>query len=445
MPSRRTFNVVLVSTAQRDAASRMPAWPCARWPTRAARPRSRSARPRRTATRDFIDRNSARHARSRLTAVSAGAARRRASDDYRKDVLTRLHGTFTDTLVVSPKTEASARVRLRLSRPALGIAQAAAPTRWQPGSSRSSPACTSRSPWCASTAAPPDARRLVLVACRLRVRGVAPGSGRRRRRSSSGSSPTSRGCSRPIRWRRGAPRRSSAPTKNRHRLQRQLGAAAPCGRPRRGATRASCRCRCSPSSTRRPTSGRSASRARRASTSRPASSSRCACAWTARTTCAATRSVRRRTCRASSRSRSSGRALVSSALHATLRPGSTLHARQPAGAFVYPARRRSAARAARGRRRHHAAHRACCATRCTPSRSGPVVLVQSANRPEGLAFADELRVLQRRHAAFRWVPAVSRGGRGPRVLSRAHRPRAARRRGARTSRTPSSASAARPG
>jgi ferredoxin-NADP reductase len=38
----------------------------------------------------------------------------------------------------------------------------------------------------------------------------------------------------------------------------------------------------------------------------------------------------------------------------------------------------------------------------------PVVLVQSASRPEGLAFADEFRVLQRRHDSFRWVPAVSR-------------------------------------
>jgi ferredoxin-NADP reductase len=34
--------------------------------------------------------------------------------------------------------------------------------------------------------------------------------------------------------------------------------------------------------------------------------------------------------------------------------------------------------------------------------------VQSATKPDQLAYADEFRVLKRRHDTFRWVPAVSR-------------------------------------
>jgi ferredoxin-NADP reductase len=103
--------------------------------------------------------------------------------------------------------------------------------------------------------------------------------------------------------------------------------------------------------------------------------------------------------------------LVSSALHATLRAGSSLHARPPAGAFVYPDRDdRPLVLLAAGvgitplmSMLRHAVH-------TDPQR--PVTLVQSARAVGGLAFADELRVLRRRHPLFRWVPAIS-GGAAP--------------------------------
>jgi ferredoxin-NADP reductase len=104
--------------------------------------------------------------------------------------------------------------------------------------------------------------------------------------------------------------------------------------------------------------------------------------------------------------------LVSGALHATLRPGSTLHARPPAGAFVYPGGDdRPLVLLAAGVGITPLASMLRHALHAEPQR--PVVLVQSANRPEGLAYADEFRVLQRRHDSFRWVPAVSRAGAGP--------------------------------
>jgi ferredoxin-NADP reductase len=103
--------------------------------------------------------------------------------------------------------------------------------------------------------------------------------------------------------------------------------------------------------------------------------------------------------------------LVSSALHATLRPGSSLHARAPAGSFVYPDRDdRPLVLLAAGVgitplmcMLRHAVH-------ADPQR--PVTLVQSARHVDGLAFADELRVLRRRHPHFQWVPAIS-GGAAP--------------------------------
>lgn len=99
--------------------------------------------------------------------------------------------------------------------------------------------------------------------------------------------------------------------------------------------------------------------------------------------------------------------LVSGALHATLRPGSTLYARQPGGAFVYPAGDdRPLVLLAAGVGITPLASMLRHALHAAPQR--PVVLVQSASRPEGLAYADEFRVLQRRHDTFRWVPAVSR-------------------------------------
>jgi ferredoxin-NADP reductase len=98
---------------------------------------------------------------------------------------------------------------------------------------------------------------------------------------------------------------------------------------------------------------------------------------------------------------------VSSALHATLRAGSTLYARHPAGAFVYPAGDdRPLVLLGAGVGITPLASMLRHALHVEPQR--PVVLLQSASRPEGLAFADEFRVLQRRHDTFRWVPAVSR-------------------------------------
>ena len=100
--------------------------------------------------------------------------------------------------------------------------------------------------------------------------------------------------------------------------------------------------------------------------------------------------------------------LVSSALHATLVPGSSLHARPPAGSFVYPDRDdRPLVLLAAGvgitplmSMLRHAVH-------ADPQR--PVTLVQAARHVEGLAFADELRVWRRRHPHLQWVPVISRG------------------------------------
>jgi ferredoxin-NADP reductase len=104
--------------------------------------------------------------------------------------------------------------------------------------------------------------------------------------------------------------------------------------------------------------------------------------------------------------------LVSNALHATLRAGSTLFARAPAGAFVYPDDDdRPLVLLAGGvgitpmisMLRHAVAH--------DPQR--PVTLVQSARTVCDLAFADELRVLERRFPFVRWVPAVTGGEADP--------------------------------
>lgn len=98
--------------------------------------------------------------------------------------------------------------------------------------------------------------------------------------------------------------------------------------------------------------------------------------------------------------------LVSSALHDTVRPGSTLFVRAPAGRFVYPDDDdRPLVLVAGGVgitplmsmvRHSLAAH---------PMRQ--VTLLHSARHADGLAYGDELRVLERRYPQFRWVPAVS--------------------------------------
>jgi ferredoxin-NADP reductase len=99
--------------------------------------------------------------------------------------------------------------------------------------------------------------------------------------------------------------------------------------------------------------------------------------------------------------------LVSSALHATLRAGATLYARAPGGAFVYPdGDDRPLVLLGAGVGITPLASMLRHALHAEPQR--PVVLVQSATKPDQLAYADEFRVLKRRHSGFRWVPAVSR-------------------------------------
>jgi ferredoxin-NADP reductase len=103
---------------------------------------------------------------------------------------------------------------------------------------------------------------------------------------------------------------------------------------------------------------------------------------------------------------------VSTALHTTVRPGSTLHARPPAGRFVYPAEDdRPLVLLAAGVGITPLMSMVRHGVVIDPQR--PITLVQAARRRDGLAFADELRVLERRYPQFRWVPAVTGGDAGP--------------------------------
>ncbi|MGE0043844.1 MAG: FAD-binding oxidoreductase [Vicinamibacterales bacterium] len=98
--------------------------------------------------------------------------------------------------------------------------------------------------------------------------------------------------------------------------------------------------------------------------------------------------------------------LVSGALHHTLRPGTTLAARAPSGHFVYPGgddRPLVLLGAGVGITPLASMLRHALAT--DPQR--PVTLVQGARDRRGLAYADEFRVLARRHPQFRWIPALS--------------------------------------
>lgn len=100
--------------------------------------------------------------------------------------------------------------------------------------------------------------------------------------------------------------------------------------------------------------------------------------------------------------------LVSSALHDTLRPGSTLMVRAPAGRFVYPEDdERPIVLVAGGVGITPLMSMARHAVATHPLR--PVTLLQSARHVDGLAYRDELRVLERRHPQFRWFPVVSGG------------------------------------
>jgi ferredoxin-NADP reductase len=109
--------------------------------------------------------------------------------------------------------------------------------------------------------------------------------------------------------------------------------------------------------------------------------------------------------------------LVSNALHATLRPGSSLSARPPAGAFVYPDDDdRPLVLLGGGVGITPLISMLRQAVALHPQR--PVTLIQSARTVEDLAFADELRVIERRFPHVRWVPALT----GPRTESSAYYP-----------------------
>ncbi len=103
---------------------------------------------------------------------------------------------------------------------------------------------------------------------------------------------------------------------------------------------------------------------------------------------------------------------VSSTLHSTVRPGSTLAIRPPAGAFVYPAGDDRPLVLVSGgvgctpmisMLRH--------AVACEPSR--PVVYLFSAKTEKDIAFRQELALLARRHPQARIVIALTQEGGGP--------------------------------
>jgi ferredoxin-NADP reductase len=100
--------------------------------------------------------------------------------------------------------------------------------------------------------------------------------------------------------------------------------------------------------------------------------------------------------------------MVSSALHATARPGSTLSVRPPAGAFTYPSgddRPLVLIGAGVGITPLISMLRHACAA--DPTR--PVTLVYGARTERDFAFRDELHALSRRHPHVRMYFAASQG------------------------------------
>jgi len=103
--------------------------------------------------------------------------------------------------------------------------------------------------------------------------------------------------------------------------------------------------------------------------------------------------------------------LVSGTLHATLRPGSMVSVKAPAGAFVYPAGEdRPLVLIAGGvgitpllSMLHHAVQH-------EPMR--PITLFYSVRTEEDIAFHEELRLLDRRHPQFRPFIAITDGPAG---------------------------------
>lgn len=108
--------------------------------------------------------------------------------------------------------------------------------------------------------------------------------------------------------------------------------------------------------------------------------------------------------------------LVSHALHAAARPGSTLSIKGPLGAFKYPAEDdRPIVLLAGGIGITPLISMLRHAVASSPTR--PVTLVYSARSVEDLAFRDELASISRRHHQVRVHLAVSGQGGGPELYS----------------------------
>lgn len=106
---------------------------------------------------------------------------------------------------------------------------------------------------------------------------------------------------------------------------------------------------------------------------------------------------------------------VSGFLHATVRPGMTLAVNGPGGAFVYPAGVRPIVLIAGGIGITPLLSMLRHALEAEPARS--VTLLLSARSEAHLPFADELRVLARRHPQFRPAIALSGGSEQPGFFS----------------------------
>jgi ferredoxin-NADP reductase len=104
--------------------------------------------------------------------------------------------------------------------------------------------------------------------------------------------------------------------------------------------------------------------------------------------------------------------VVSSTLHSTVRPGSTLSIRPPAGAFVYPkGDDRPLVLVSGGVGCTPMISMLRHAVACEPSR--PVVYLFSGKKEEDIAFRQELGLLSRRHPQVRIVIALTQAGGGP--------------------------------
>jgi ferredoxin-NADP reductase len=108
--------------------------------------------------------------------------------------------------------------------------------------------------------------------------------------------------------------------------------------------------------------------------------------------------------------------LVSSTLHATIRPGSVLSIRPPAGAFVYPeGDDRPLVLVSGGVGCTPMISMLRHAVACEPSRA--VVYLFSAKGESDIAFRQELALLGRRHPQVRIVVALTRGEANPRFYA----------------------------